>query len=276
MKRPSENTQQVERAPVGMLTRGLSLLLELGNHPSGLSLSDLARRCGLPTSTAFRLLTDLYALGFVSFDEGSRNYSVGIAIFQLSQAVSTVQGLTEIARPVMRKVSSVTGETCLLAVLDGVDIVYIERANSPMPVQIAAKTGRRGPIHCTSMGKALLAFQPEDVRKEILRLIRLERFTPNTIISRKKLLVELEQVRKRGYAVADEEYDVGIRAVGVPVLDSNGHPAAAICVSAPAYRTPKEKLETLVPVLREAAGTIGVQLTRATVSQDRIGPRRGR
>jgi len=252
-----------QRAPVGMLTRGLSLLLELGKHPAGVGLSELARRCSLPTSTAYRLLTDLYSLGFISFDEGSRNYALGLAVFKLSHAVSAVQGLSEIARPAMQRVSEVTGETCLLSVLDGREIVYIERTNSSVPVQITAQIGRRSPMHCTSMGKALLAFQPDAEKKEILGQLRLERFTPSTIVTRRQLVRELEQVRQRGYAVADEEYDLGIRAVGVPVFDTHGRPAAAICVSAPAYRTPREKLETLVPALQEAAATIGIQLTGA-------------
>ena len=132
----------------------------------------------------------------------------------------------------------VSGVTSLLAVLDRSEIVYIERTNSSVPVRIAAQIGRRCPIHCTSMGKALLAFQPDADKKKVLGQLRLERFTLNTIVARRQLARELEQVHKRGYAVADEEYDLGIRAVAVPIFDTQSRPAAAICVSAPAYRTP--------------------------------------
>jgi DNA-binding IclR family transcriptional regulator len=244
-----------------MLTRGLSLLLELGEHPAGLGLSDLARRSGVPISTAYRLLSDLQGLGFATFDEETRRYTLGLAVFELSHRVSAARGLSDVARPVMQRVSAASGETCLLAVLDGIEIVYVQRVDSPQRVQIAARIGRRGPVYCTSMGKCLLAFQSEATREELLRNLRFERFSPNTIVRRDALRRELERVRARGYAIADEEYDAGIRAVGVPVLDARERPVAALCVSAPAFRTPIERLESFVPVLREAAATIGVQLT---------------
>jgi len=114
------------------------------------------------------------------------------------------------------------------------------------------------------MGKVLLAFQPDETRDRLVLKMRLQRFTANTITTRRELRRELERVRQTGFAIADEEYDVGIRAVAVPILDSRGRPAAAICVSTPAFRTPVEKLETYVSPLKEAAAIIGVQLTGAS------------
>lgn len=246
----------------GMLAKGLTLLIALGGYPDGVGLSDLARQVGMPVSTAHRLLATLLAFGFVHVDVEHKRYSLGLRLFELSHQVASVRKLSEVALPVMRRIVEATTETTLMSVLDGNEMMYLERLDSPQPVRVRGSIGGRGPLYCTAMGKSLLAFQPDDVREAILSQLQLERMTPHTIIDRAELRHELERTRERHYATADEEHEIGVRSVGVPVLDVRGRAIAAICITAPAFRVTLEKLTYNVPLLRKAAQEIAIQLPR--------------
>lgn len=141
-------------------------------------------------------------------------------------------------------------------------MVYVERVEGWRRIQIRGAVGERGPLYCTSIGKALLAFTPEGERETIVDRLDLRKLAPNTITDPAGLREELRLTRERGYAIADEEHEEGIRAVGVPVVSSRGAPVAAICVAAPAFRVSRERLESFLPLLWESAGEIGVRLPR--------------
>jgi DNA-binding IclR family transcriptional regulator len=246
----------------GMLAKGLTLLVTLGQYPDGVGLSDLARRVGMPVSTVHRLLATLLSFGFVHFDADYRRYTLGLRLFELSHQVALVRGLSEVAGPVMQRIVQTTGETSLLSVLDGEEMVYVERFDSPHPIQVRGSIGRRDPLYCTAMGKSLLAFQPEDLRNSIVSRLHLKRLTPHTITNLDELRRELDRTHERGYSLADEEHEPGIRTVAVPVLDSRGRAAAALCITAPAFRVSLDELTHHVPVLQDAAREIAVQLPR--------------
>lgn len=240
-----------------MLAKGLMLLEALGNHADGVGVSMLAREVGLPVSTTHRLLTTMVPLGFVRFDADSRHYSLGLKMFELSHRVS--RGLPEGAFPVMRKVSDATKEPTFLAVLDGTEIVHIGAVQGLYPVQVRRSIGQRGPSHATSLGKALLALLPEEDRERRLDQLRLEAYTQRTIIDLAKLRGELDETRERGYAVAEGEYETGINAVGVPVMNTQGQAVAAISTTGPAFRVSLDDLLQFVPLLQNAALEIGSQ-----------------
>jgi IclR family acetate operon transcriptional repressor len=246
----------------GMLGKGLSLLVILGEYPNGVGVSTLAREAGLPVSTVHRLLTTMASLGFVSFDADSRQYSIGLKVFELSYRVSLVRDLGEVALPVMRRIMEITKATTLMSVRDGEEIMYVERVEGPRRIRIQGAVGERLPLHCTSQGKVLLAFLPESEREKILGRLRLEQLAPNTITDLDTLRGELDRTRMKGYAVANEEAEEGICAVAVPIIGPRGRPVAALCIAAPVFQTPLEDLERFVPLLRDGARDIGVQLPR--------------
>jgi IclR family transcriptional regulator, acetate operon repressor len=248
-----------------MLEKGLDLLMALGEYPDGVGVSELARGVGLPVSTVHRLLGTMVERKFASFDPSRRLYYLGLKVFELSHKVSLVQGLSEVALPPMRRVVKATGEPSLLSVLQGEDLVYVERVEGWRGIQIRGSVGERGPLHATSMGKVLLAFLPEEEQEEITSRLNLESLTPDTITDLSQLREELRKARERGYAIADEEREEGIRAIAVPVLNSRGNAAAAICVAAPAYRVSLKDLESFLPLLQEAAQEIGLKLPRGAV-----------
>ncbi|MBO0781389.1 MAG: IclR family transcriptional regulator [Ktedonobacteraceae bacterium] len=247
----------------GMLAKGLTLLVTIGQYPDGITLSELARKVCMPVSTVHRLLATLHTFGFVYFDVESRRYSLGLRLFLLSQQVTLVRKLSEAALPVMRRVVEVTKETALISILDGEEMMYVERVDSPQPVSVRGSSGGRGPLYCTAMGKSLLAFQPEKEREAILQRLHLERLTAHTITDRETLRRELALTRERRYSIANEEHEPGVISVSVPVLDERGQALAALCVTAPAFRATLAQLVENVPLLRDGAREIAIQLPRS-------------
>ncbi|MGH3493836.1 MAG: IclR family transcriptional regulator [Sciscionella sp.] len=242
--------------------KALRLLSLLGDHPDGVGISPLARATGYPVSTTHRLLSSLQREGFVASDPRSRRYRLGLRLFELGQQVSHARGFTGTAVPVMQQVTEHTREPTLMSVLDGHQQVYVHYVEGPQQVQITGEPGRRGPVHCTSMGKCLLAFQRAEVRDRLVAELELAPLAPATITDRATFAREIEGVRERGYAIADEEHEPGIRAVGVPVCGPDGVALAALSTAAPAYRTTVAELREFVPVLVAAARELAAALPR--------------
>lgn len=250
---------QVGKAPPGMLTRGLVLLIELGGAPDGLVLSELAARVGLPLSTAHRLLSDLAALGFVEVEPASKRYTLGLRVLELAQGVSQTRTIGGRSHGPMRELTDALAETTILSVLDGTEIVYIQRVDANQTVRIDAHVGQRGPSYCTSTGKVLLAYLPAEQRRALLEQIDLVAHAPETVTDRDAVERELERVAERGWGLADREYQSDVRALAVPVLGLDGRCVASLCVAAPAFRAP-ERLEDWLPPLTEAADRIRLAL----------------
>jgi IclR family acetate operon transcriptional repressor len=245
-----------------MVGKALRLLVVLSEFPSGASISDIARIVGYPLSTTHRLLRSLSKQGFVSNDQELRRYTVGLRVFEIGQRVSQARGFAGIAAPVLERVVDATGEATLLGVRVGHEQLYVHCLPSPRPVQIKAAPGYRGPLHCTSMGKVLVAFSPDPVRETLLNDLQLDRFTPTTTTDRKEFHDEIERVRARGYATSLEEYDVGVNTIAVPVLDTVGGVIAAVACAAPASRAPIETILEFLPSLNDAAEQLAVLLPR--------------
>lgn len=236
------------------------MLLALGEHPSGAGVSEISRSTGLPISTVHRLLGILVSSGFARFDQEGRQYTLGLRVFELSHRVSLARGLSEVALPVMRRLVKETGEPSLLSVPDGLEMVFVERVEGWRRIQIRGTVGERGPLYCTSLGKALVAFMPEEEREDLIRRLELKKIAPNTITDPDELRAELELTRRRGYGIADEEREEGVRSLGAPILGSRGKPIAAVCISVPVFRVSREALEEFAPMVQGAAAEIGVQV----------------
>ncbi|GAA2813811.1 IclR family transcriptional regulator [Saccharopolyspora taberi] len=251
-----------EAAPRGdMVGKALRLLVLLGESPRGIGLSELARRAGYPVSTTHRLLNSIAREEFAVLDE-QRRWNLGLRMFELGQRVLHARGFTEIATPVLERVTRETGESTLMAVLDGDSQLYVHYVEGTQQVQITGEPGQRGPLHCTSMGKCLVAFQPSQSREDLLSRIELPGLGPRTITERDRFRAEIEQVRRDGYAIADEEHEAGILAIGVPVLNPSGIAVAALSSAAPAFRSSLDELRAHLPHLRAAARELAIGLPR--------------
>ncbi len=241
--------------PRDMVGKALSLLTLLGEHPHGIVASALARESGFPLSTAHRLLGTLVREGYAKFEPSQKQYTLGLRIFQLAQSVSIAYGFAGMTRPTLEAVSAATQEATLLAVRDRDRQIYVHTIPGPRQVSVTGEPGTHGPLHCTAVGKVLIAFAPDDVRESILNTISLDVFTKKTIIDRAAFRLEIERVRARGYATADEEHELDIRAVSVPVFVGD-IVVAAVATAAPAFRASVEQLTEHVPQLQEAARSL--------------------
>ncbi|UNX55067.1 IclR family transcriptional regulator [Georgenia sp. TF02-10] len=243
-----------------MVGKALELLTLLGEDPDGATLSELSRRSGFPTSTAHRLLATLLQEDFVRLDPQTKRYSLGLRLYQLGATVSARRGLGGVALPLLRTLSRRTGEASLMSVLDGEHQLYVHHIEGSHGVGVKGETGTLGPLHCTAMGKCLVAFADRETRAHLVEHLELTRFTDRTITDRARFRAEIAAVRKAGFAVVDEEHEQGVRTIGVPVLGADGTALASLSVPAPAYRLQVRDLLGFLPALREAAAELAVLL----------------
>jgi IclR family acetate operon transcriptional repressor len=248
----------VESQPKDMLGKGLWLLTRLGGYPDGVGVSRLADDTGLPVSTTHRLLSTLVDHGFATYEPTSRQYRVGLRVFELSQQLMVSWGHRQV-RDVLVRLVNATGESALLGVMEGNELVYVEHVEGTSNPRVKGNVGGRGPLHCTAMGKMLLASMPPADLDHLLDLLRLERYAPKTITSRERLRRELRSIRQRGYATADEEHERDIRSIAVPVRQpSSDRVSAALTLAAPTFRAPPELLLEWLPLLLEASREIAL------------------
>lgn len=250
---------------IDMVGKSLRLLEVLGEHPAGIAMAPLAREIGYPLSTVHRLLTSLSRDGFAEVDEHSKRWSLGLRVFQLGQRVSHARGFSGVALPILQRVTATTQEATLMAVRAGQQRLFVHYVEGPQQLTVIGEPGKLGPLHCTSQGKCLVAFAPPAERERLLAELELTPLGPNTITDRDAFRAEIERVRTQGWALADEEHEAAIRAVGVPVLGLDGIAIAAISTAAPAFRVPAEEMaERYVPLLRAASRELAALLpTRA-------------
>lgn len=222
--------------PVQSVARALGLLEAVAARDE-VGLAELARETGLQPSTVHRLLATLIACGYVVQSGRSGRY-------RMSQKVVTLAGgpevrvarLRSIAHPHLEAIRDHSDETTNLVVLERFTLAYVDQAESSRAVRMFTQLGRRVVAHATGGGKAMLAFQPDEARADLIAAAPYPDLTPRTITSAVAMRSELERIRARGYAVEEEEYEADVGCVGVPVLDDDAHAVAAISVSAPLAR----------------------------------------
>lgn len=223
-------------AGVKSARRALEILERLTRDSRPVGFGKLVDELGYPRSSLHGLLATLTEMGWVELDEDSRTYSLGIRAWEAGRAYLSARDLVERARPYMERVRDELDETVQLAVLDGSDVVYVARLDGSHRLMTSYSVGGRVGAHASAGGKALLALLPADEVASRFRETRFDRYAPSTISSFKQLKAELEQTKTRGYGVDLEEYTVGVRCLGVPVLDHEGRPVAAMSVSVPTVR----------------------------------------
>ncbi|QPC41914.1 helix-turn-helix domain-containing protein [Kaustia mangrovi] len=242
---------------VQSLSRALKLLNALSHHPQGLSLSEVAHEVGLPTSTAHRLLTTLQNERYVRFDTERSAWLIGVQAFRVGSAFVRSRDLVATARPYMRRLMEQSGETVNLAIADRGEVVYLAQVECHKMMRAIAGPGGRARLHCSGVGKAILAFVDESDARRIVSGLDLRRETPNTRDSVAALEADLATVRTRGYAIDDEETAIGLRCVASIVFDEHSEAIAALSISGPTARITDQR----IPVLGEAVKAIAAEIT---------------
>jgi DNA-binding IclR family transcriptional regulator len=221
-----------------------------------LSLAEISRLMDVHKSSVYRILRTLEAAGFLCWNAERERYSLSLKILELAGRVLADYDLREVAAPTMEELAARTGEIIHLSILDGEEIVYLEKKGAGQVLTVATRVGGRYPAYASAMGKVLLAFLPEQPLREILGQTELAALTPNTIIDKARLERELEKIRGQGYALDDEEAFPGIRCIAAPIRDPRGKVVAAISATVPAQRLPAERSPELVELIVEGASRI--------------------
>jgi IclR family transcriptional regulator, KDG regulon repressor len=236
------------------LARGLIIMQLLGESVDGVTITELAEQLGVDKGTASRLVSTLAGFGYVERSEDTRRYQLGSQVVSLSRKVLTRMPLREVAKPFLRQLMEQTGECAHLAIHAQGKALYIDQVESPASLRVNAQVGTMNPLHCTALGKVLLAFGGAELPST------LEQFTENTIVEYSRLADHLELVRKSGYAMDNEEFDLGVRCIAVPIFDFRGKIIGAMGISGPSSRLKKEQLEKLKTILMETGKLVSQKM----------------
>lgn len=248
-----------DRDFVASLEKGLLVIEAFDVRRPRLTLSDVAKLTGITRAAARRYLLTLAKLGYAEFD--GRYFSLTPRILRLGYAYLSSASLSAQVQPFLERISEETGESSSAAILDGDDIVYIARSATRRIMSIGLGVGSRLPAHCTALGRAILAYQPEDGLKAYLQRVRLEARTPKTITDKSAFQAALDATRAQGYAIVNEELEYGLRSIAVPVVQKNGRVTIALNLSAQAGRISAEEMEErFLPLLRSASETLRYML----------------
>ncbi|MEJ2869306.1 IclR family transcriptional regulator [Actinomycetospora sp. OC33-EN08] len=258
-------------ATLQSVTNAARLLKAFLSREESLGPSELARRLGLGKSAVHRLLATLAAEGLVTRDPNG-SYRLGMVMFELGEAVRAHLDLHGAAGPVLVELRAQTGESSQVGVLDGDEVVYVDRLESTHSLRLFHETGRRVPLHCTSSGKVLLAAMPES-RREAIVAAGFRALTPHTLVAPDDVRAELDRVRRRGWAEAVDEREIGVASLAAPVHGPGGEVVAAISVGAPATRFHAIPREHLVRCVVEAGEAVSRRLgwNPENLSSGRIG-----
>lgn len=237
-KRPGNMVQTIERVT--------AILDLLGSRSHGISLHEVSQTLRLPKGTCHRLLNSLAYFDFVRQDPKTRYYALGFKHLELANRLLKQIDFREVATPILKELSNKIKETVHLVILDRDEILYIDKFEpyeAQNGLQMASKVGHRSPAHSCAVGKMLLSELPKERVEAIVQIRGLPRRTANTITDKRVLFKHLEQIRRQGYSIDDEENEVGIRCVAAPIRNAFGEAVAAISISGPAVRITKEAIE---------------------------------
>lgn len=241
---------RVPKNTVQSLIRAVDILDLISSSKKGINVTEIAERLKLHKSTAYRLLQTLEYKNYVKKDEHKR-YKVGKRVIEIGQQALNNIDLRQEMRPFLQKLGEITEETVHLGILDDFKVFYIDKVETSHTIRMFSSIGKGGPLYCTAIGKALLAFSEEEYINKFIAQVDFVKYTENTIIQKEKLRSELAEIKERGYAVDNMEHEDKIRCVAAPVFDYSGKLTAAVSISAPAQRMPMERITELSKLLVE-------------------------
>ncbi len=242
------------------LARGLSVIQTFTQHTPQLTISQVSAKTGLSRAAVRRCLYTLNKLGFVHSEDG-QHFSLRPRILSLSHAYTSSSSLAHTAQPILDHISNVLHESCSVGTLDGDDIVYVARANVTRIMAVDLGIGSRLPAYCSSMGRVLLAHLPPDELENYIARVPMHRYTARTVNTPDKLRQALRTIQRTGFALVDQELEVGLRSLAVPVKSPTGRVVAAMNVGAQAQRMPLHEIQSkFLAHLQNAANELSLTL----------------
>jgi IclR family KDG regulon transcriptional repressor len=243
--------------------RALDVLLCFSRQTPQLSMTQISEQIGINKSTVHRLLATLEKKRFVERDPVTGGYRLGINMLQMAYLTLEHNDLREIAGRYLRRLSEQFRENVNLAILDGADVIYLDVVESPQRVKLAAAIGQHLPAFCTASGKAILAFSSDEVVQQVLEH-GMPRYTQNTLDSFENFIENMNVTREQGFALSLQEFEEGINAIAVPILDQDNQPIASVAVAGPSYRLTQDRVIEIGPKLLDTVREISIEVEMAT------------
>jgi DNA-binding IclR family transcriptional regulator len=251
---------------VRSVDRAIDVIAAVARGDAPMTLGDIVRAVSAPKSTTLNIVRTLVRRRLLETDGATKKYRVGRLLLALVGSARESVDLARLARPRLNALARATGESVLLGVLEGDELVYLEKVDSPQPIQYVAQAGTRRPLHCTSGGKLCLAMQPPAAWDSYIERVGLRRYTAKTITRPVELRRELKRIRDRGYAVSQGEFIPDLIGVSAPVFEGHGGVfAGLLTVPAPAFRM-RRNLTRVVTALREEAASLTLELGASMVA----------
>jgi len=249
-----------QRGGVQSLGRAFAILEEVARHREGIGLAELSKLVGLHNSTTFHLARTLASLGYLRQDKESKRYRIGRPLFALAASALDEIEMVHVATPVLEDLSRETGESGHFGVRMGDAVVVIARTTGPGAFQLTERVGVVRPVHCTALGKIILAALRPDQLKRVLERVELKPSTENSITDASVLLKEIEEIRRTGIAFDDGEFNTEVRCIAVPVMDFTGQVIGALGISGPIWRLSNQALQGHARLVRAAANRLSAEL----------------
>ena len=260
------------------LAKGLAVIEWLARQPGEARVSDVARELELARSNAHRTLQTLVACGGAEQNPATRADRPSLRLFELGSRLGAQADVSALVRPHLATLAAQTGETIHLARLDGADIVYLDKFDSPLPVAAYSRIGGRAPACCVASGKALLAAALPTIAELRARFGSLKAHTPNSITDFTALRLELERTAARGYAENREEWRLGVCGLGAPIFDARGEPVLAVGMSVPSIRFARTQVRafaaSLLTCARDASAALGFRNDSGVTAASAVTPRK--
>lgn len=224
-------------------------------------ISEISRQLNMSKAGVYGLVNTLSQKRFLEKNSDNHKYRLGLSVFQLGNVFLRQLKLEELARPILEKLAFDSGgETVHLCVLDGNEVVYIDRIETSKVVQVKSRMGGRCPAYCTGVGKAILAFLSKEELDAYLARYELDKYTPQTVTEKSAFIREMEITRKRGYSIDNSEHDPEVRCIGCPIFDHRGKVVASISIAGPYFRMRDKRLESFIPLIKAASIEISRKL----------------
>lgn len=243
------------------VSHALDLLEQFHDEVDELGVTELSKRLKLHKNNVFRLLATLESRNYIEQNKVTENYRLGLKTLELGQTFIKQMGLLRQSRPVLEALVKECNETTYVAILKEAHIVYLDVVETDLTVRVVPRVGARLPAYCTAAGKVQIAYMTDEELESYLPTKEMKRFTPKTLVDREELKKHLKVIAEQGYAIDDEEMDVGVKCVGAPIRDYTRRIIGAVSISGPSMRFTDERLQKeLIPLVIRSGEEISHKL----------------
>ena len=245
---------------IGSVIKAIEVLKELSRSEGGLGVTEISNNLNYGVSATYHLLNTLRLCNIIEQDKETKKYRIGFELFRISSVAKNQNNLANIAQPHLDKLKENVGETSNLVVLDNSKTVYIAQSESNNLLKMFTQLGARVPFYCTGAGKAILAYQSEEVQKYTISKTSFNKYTKNTLTTEEELINEFKIIRIQGYALDNEEREFGVTCVAAPVFDCFKEAIAAISISGPTSRLNEKGIKNIIHQVMGASESLSFDL----------------